>query len=133
MYKVKIVQIYGTCAKYLRAGIRGINLVLFGMQSWPAEISSALALEEFFDEISRLVDQARRNVFSDDLNLLEYFRRKVQDTLNVLNVVISRCEDVNALQSFTQELTALMDSIVALDEHLWEAMETDEEYVMALN
>lgn len=96
-------------------------------------MSSAPALEEFFNELPRLVDQARRNVFSNDLNQLEYFQRKVQDALNVLNVIVSRCEDINAPHSFTQEMSALMDGLVPLNERLRDAIEVDEEYVMTLN
>eukprot|EP00112_Aurelia_sp_Birch-Aquarium-sp1_P026258 Seg920.7 transcript_id=Seg920.7/GoldUCD/mRNA.D3Y31 product="hypothetical protein" protein_id=Seg920.7/GoldUCD/D3Y31 len=96
-------------------------------------MSSAPALEEFFNELPRLVDQARRNVFSNDINQLEYFQRKVQNALIVLNVIVSRCEDINAPNSFTQEISALMDGLVPLNERLRDAIEVDEEYVITLN
>ena len=51
----------------------------------------------------------------------------------MLNVVVSRCEDINAPHSFTRELHALIDVIVLLDERLRDAIEIDEEYVMDLN
>ena len=52
----------------------------------------AMAGEQVFTELPLLVDQATRHLHSSNLNLLEYLSRRLDDSLNVLNILLSRCE-----------------------------------------
>lgn len=98
-----------------------------------ADMSSNAILEQFFIELPRLLEQARRHAFSNDLNILENFSMKIQDALNVLNVIVSRCEEVNAELGLTQEIRSLIGSIMPLHERLREAIAIDEDYIMNVN
>ena len=51
-------------------------------------------LEQFFTELPVLVDQATRHLHSSNLNLLEHLSRRLDDSLNVLNIFLSRCEEL---------------------------------------
>ena len=96
-------------------------------------MSSNAVLEQFFVELPRLLEQAQRQAFSNDLNILEHFSMKIQDALNVLNVIVSRCEELNAEFGLTQEIRSLIGSILPLNARHQDAIATDEDYVMNLN
>ena len=53
-------------------------------------------LEQFFEGLCSLISQARRQLHSDNINILEHFGRRLQDAFDVLNIFKSRCEDVLA-------------------------------------
>ena len=96
-------------------------------------MSSNAVLEQFFVGLPTLLEQAERHAFSNDLNILEHFSMKIQDSLNVLNVIVSRCEELNAEFGLTQEIRSLIHSILPLNAHLQDAIAIDEDYVMNLN
>ena len=44
-------------------------------------------VEEYLNSLPGLVVQARRHLFSNDLNILESFRRRLEDSLNIVNAL----------------------------------------------
>ena len=62
-------------------------------------------LESFFlNSILSLFRQAQRNLYSDNLNVLEYFERRLDDYSFVIRSVILQCE-----QSAGEDLIQLLD------------------------
>ena len=52
-------------------------------------------LEQLFTELAVLVDQTTHHIHSSNLNLWEHLYRRPDDSLNVLNIFLSRCEEFN--------------------------------------
>ena len=52
-------------------------------------------LVQFFEKLPILVEQATRNSHSSNINLLENFHRKLDNSLNnVVHIFLSRCEEL---------------------------------------
>ena len=89
-------------------------------------------LEQFFEGLPSLISQARRQLHSDNINILEHFGRRLQDAFDVLNIFKSRCEDVLA----SRELINITCDIISQTEMLLnrteDALSTNREYVMQL-
>ena len=71
-------------------------------------------LEQFFEGLPSLINQARRQLHSDNINILEHFGRRLQDAFDVLNIFKSRCEDVLA----SRELINITCDIISQTEML---------------
>ena len=48
-------------------------------------------VEAFLRYIPTQLDEARRNLHSDNTNVLEFIQRRLEDSLHVLNVLVRRC------------------------------------------
>ena len=48
-------------------------------------------IEAFLRNIPVQLDEARRHLYSDNANVLEYMQRRLEDSLYVLNVLLQRC------------------------------------------
>ena len=68
-------------------------------------------LEQFFTELPVLVGQATRHLYSSNLNLLEHLSRRLDDSLNVLNIFFSRCEELNIPVTFTTNIRKLLEEL----------------------
>ena len=57
------------------------------------------------------MDQATRHLRSSNLNLLEYLSRRLDDSLNVLNIFFSRCEEFNIPETLTTIIRRLLQEL----------------------
>ena len=71
-------------------------------------MATFVGLEQFLQNLPALVSQVRRQLYSDNMNTLEYFGRRLQDALNVLNIFKNRCEGVSA----DRELVAYASDLI---------------------
>ena len=69
-------------------------------------------LEQFFTELPVLVDQATRHLHSSNLNLLEHLSRRLDDSLNVLNIFLSKCEELNMSETLTTNIRSLWKNFI---------------------
>lgn len=53
-------------------------------------------VEQFLSDLPNQIQQARRQLFSGNFNALEFWQRRIEDFLNVLNVLCRRFEDIEA-------------------------------------
>ena len=51
-------------------------------------------VEDFLRNIPTQLDEARRNIYSDNTNVLEFTQRRLEDSISVLNVLVRRCYDL---------------------------------------
>lgn len=88
-------NIYGYCASCLN-----------GQRSKLNKMAEEDDLEGFFrNSIPSLFRQAQRNLHTDNLNVLEYFERRLDDYSFVIRSVILQCEQ----QSVGEDLIQLLD------------------------
>ena len=72
-------------------------------------------LEVFFSQtIPSVFRQAQRNLHSDNLNVLEYFERRLDDHAYVVRSVILQCEQQNDSEDFIHLLLMLHETINGL-------------------
>ena len=95
-------------------------------------MSLSVVLDQFFDELPSLIDQARRHAYSNNLNILEYYNRRLHDALNLLIIFTNRCEDVNSPDSLLHEIRQLTREVQALCGRLENVIATDEDYALGL-
>ena len=73
-------------------------------------------LETFFlNSIPSLLGQAQRNLHSDNLNVLEYFERRLDDYAYVIRSVILQCEQQSAGENLIQLLELLHEEVNGLN------------------
>ena len=77
-----------------------------------------LTLEDFFINLPGKISQARRQLFTYNDNLLEFWTRRLEDYLNVLNVFYQRLrQNVNIQEGddiFLQNVVSNMEEIQKL-------------------
>ena len=54
------------------------------------EINLMRTVEKYLDSLPGLVVQTRRHLFSNDLNILQNFSRRLEDSLNIVNTLKTR-------------------------------------------
>ena len=89
-------------------------------------------LEQFFEGLCSLISQARRQLHSDNINILEHFGRRLQDAFDVLNIFKSRCEDVLASRELINITCDIISQTEMLRNRTEDALSTNREYVMQL-
>ena len=57
------------------------------------------------------MDQATRHLHSSNLNILEHLSRRLDDSLNVLNMFLSRCEELNISETLTTNIRRLLKEL----------------------
>ena len=62
------------------------------------KMAAELNFEDFLNSLPGLITQAKRNLFTYNENLLEYWTRRLEDCLNVLNVAFQRISNNRGLQ-----------------------------------
>ena len=95
-----------------------------------AKMALFTRLEQFFEGLCSLISQARRQLHSDNINILEHFGRRLQDAFDVLNIFKSRCEDV--LASTKLIISDVISQTEMLLDRTDDTLSTDREYVMQL-
>ena len=89
-------------------------------------------LEQFFEGLPSLINQARRQLHSDNINILEHFGRRLQDAFDVLNIFKSRCEDVLASRELIKITCDIISQTEMLRNRTEDALSTNRDYVMQL-
>ena len=56
-------------------------------------------LVQFFKDLPIIAEQATHNIHSSNESLFEYFHRKHKDSLNVVYIFLSRCEELVTVSS----------------------------------
>lgn len=51
-------------------------------------------LEDFLRNLPTQLDEARRNLYSDNTNVLEFIQRRLEDNISVLNILVCRCSEL---------------------------------------
>ena len=75
-------------------------------------------LEQFFTELPVLVDQATHHLHSSNLNLLEHLSRSFDDSLNVLNIFLSRCEELNIPETLPTNIRKLLEELHSIHKRI---------------
>ena len=60
------------------------------------------------------MDQATRHLHSSNLNVLEHLSRRLDDSLNVLNTFLSKCGELNILETFTTNVRSLLEELYSI-------------------
>ena len=76
----------------MRADFSENVLVFFLPSVW---LVNKFKLQQFLTELPVLADQTTRHLNSSNLNLLEHLCRPLDDSLNVHNIFLNRCEELN--------------------------------------
>ena len=71
-------------------------------------------INAFFGNIPSLISEAHRQIFCDNINIIEFMQRRIESSLQVLNILYDRCqselydrrleENIGILVSKLQEL-----------------------------
>ena len=82
------------------------------------EINVVQTVKEYFNSLPGLVVQTRRHLFSNDLNILENFSRRLEDSLSIVNTLKTRFKQTQAsvelllnIKQLIRELHRLFSSI----------------------
>ena len=90
-------------------------------------------LEQFFTELPVLVDQATRHLHSSNLNLLEHLSRRLDDSLNVLNIFLSRCEELNISEVLTTNIRRLLEELHSIHTSILNIVINEHDFVLNSN
>ena len=88
--------------------------------------------EQYFIEKPVFEDQVTRLLHSSNLNLL-HLSRRLDDSLNVLNMFLSRCEELNIQQTLTTKVRRLLEDIYSIHTHIPNILTTEYEFVSNSN
>ena len=79
-------------------------------------MTDGVDLESFFaHSIPSLFRQAERNLHSDNINVLEYMERRLDDYVYVVRAVIFSCEQQRVNEDLIELLVRVHDEIIALN------------------
>ena len=84
------------------------------------EINIVQTVKEYLNSLPGVVVQTKRHLFSNDLNTLETFSRRLEDSLNIVNTLKTRFEQSQAsveLLLHIRQLKNYIDCLVVLKEH----------------
>ena len=85
-------------------------------------------------ELPHQIQQARRQLFSGNLNVIEFWLRQAEHFLNVLNVLCRRFEEVgNNIADLAIDCNRLIDEILVLHEMFERMISADRDYLAEVN
>ena len=90
-------------------------------------------LEQFFTELPVLVDQATRHLHSSNLNLWEHLSRRLDDSLNVLNIFLSRCEGLNIPETLTTNIRRILGELHSIHTRILNIIINEHSFVLNSN
>ena len=90
-------------------------------------------LEQFFTKIPVLVDQVTRHLHSSNLNLLEHLSRRVDDSLNELNIFLNRCEELNISETLTTNIRGLLQELHSIHTSILNIIINEHDFVSNSN
>ena len=90
-------------------------------------------LEQFLSDLPNQIEQTRRQLFSGNLNALEFWQRRIEDFLNVLNVLCRRFEGIDADGALAANCNQLIAEIQAIHGMFEGIISADGDYMAELN
>lgn len=90
-------------------------------------------VEQFLSDLPNQIEQARRQRFSGNLNALEFWQRRIEDFLNVLNVLCRRFEGIDADGALAANCNQLIAEIQAIHGMFEGIISADGDYMAELN
>ena len=82
----------------------------------------------FLHSIPSLFRQAERNLHSDNLNVLEYFERRLVDHAYIIRSVILRCEQQRASKDLIQLLDLVHEEVNGLNDQFQDLCDTQRNF-----
>ena len=75
------------------------------------EMNFEVDIEQFIIDLPNKIEQARRQLFSGNLNAVEFWHRRIADYINVLNVLCRRFEESQCDREFINSFNNLLAEI----------------------
>ena len=88
---------------------------------------------EIFPESPVLVDQATRHLQNSNPNLLEHLSRRLDDCLNVVNVFLSRYEELNIPETLTTNIRRFVEELCSIHTHILNVIINKHDFVLNSN
>ena len=117
----RTILIFGGKAQGDRNGLKTTKMAL------------EIDVQQFLTDLPSQLQQARRQLFSGNLNALEVWTRRLNDFLNVLNVLHQRSEEVAAPFELIDRFGELKGEIQVLRDRFDDTIISDVEYLAELN
>lgn len=104
---------------------------------WPKQtnkMSFEVDFQQFLVDLPGQLSQARRQAFSSNLNMLEFWDRRLQDFSHVISVFIRRCEGATGTpENLRVFLRELLEEISNLHHLIENNILTDEDYIAEMS
>ena len=98
------------------------------------KMSFEVDFQQFLVDLPGQLSQARRQAFSSNLNMLEFWDRRLQDFSHVVSVFIRRCEGATETpESLCVYLRELLSEISSLHNLVENNILTDEDFIAEMN
>ena len=95
--------------------------------------AEANALEAFFlHSIPLLFRQVERNLHGDNLNVLEYFERRLDDHAYIIRSVILQCEQQSASEDLIQLLDLVHEEVNGLNDQYQDLRDTQKNFALEM-
>ena len=117
----RTILIFGGKSQGIRNGLKTSKMAL------------EIDLQQFFTDLPSQLQQARRQLFGGNLNALEFWTGRLNDFLNVLNVLHQRSEEVAAHFELIERFGELKGEIQVLRDRFDDTITSDVEYLNELN
>lgn len=75
------------------------------------EMNFEVDIEQFILDLPNKIEQARRQLFSGNLNAVEFWHRRIADYISVLNVLCRRFEESQCDREFINSFNNLLAEI----------------------
>ena len=88
---------------------------------------------EIFPESPVLADQATRHLQNSNPNLLEHLSRRLDDCLNIVNIFLSRYEELNIPETLTTNIRRLVEELCSIHTHILNIIINKHDFVLNSN
>ena len=68
-------------------------------------------VEDFLRNVPTQLEEADRNLHSDNINVLEFIQRRLEDSISVLNVLVLRCSNIQNMDECITLLRRLLSDV----------------------
>ena len=86
-----------------------------------------------FYRTSRISEPSNTSSSQQNLNLLEHLSRRLDDSLNVLNIFLSRCEELNIPETLTMNIRRLLEDPHSIRRRIVNIIITEHDFVLNSN
>ena len=88
--------------------------------------------EQFYRN-SRISEPSNTSSLQQNLNLLEHLSRRLDDSLNVLNIFLSRCEELNIPETLTTNIRRLLEELHSIHRRILHITISEHDFVLNSN
>ena len=81
------------------------------------------SVESFLQQLPHLIQQAERHVHNDNLNIIEYLRRRLNDSSTALRIIVMHCIEQDICNEVVIMLREVFERVSASLEHYNELCE----------